>query len=123
MRLRVGPDKDSKEFVLLSNSTVLASGVASAHQGIRVCVHGNGQPGKLEITLVRDTNSLDERRYSAAIHYGESSTHDIPWSTFQLATKNVTAPPMPCPFDGLIISGTRESGTPITVESASLLPR
>ena len=120
--LRVGPEKGGKEFVLLSNSAVLASGVAPKRKGMRVRVNGNGQPGKLKVALVRDTNSLDERSYTAECDYAaESSTHDLPWSTFQLATKNVAAPPMPGSFDGVILSGTREDGSSIILESLTFL--
>jgi hypothetical protein len=116
--LRVGPEQGGKDFVLLSNSAGLASGAASKHHGIRLRINGNGQPGKLKVTLVRDTNSLDERSYTAECDYtGASSTHDLPWSAFSLATKNTTAPPMPCAFYGLIFSGTREDGSVLHIES------
>ena len=120
--LRVGPDKGGKEFVLLTNSVVLASGVASAHRGIRVRVHGNGQPGRLKVALLRDTNSLDERAYSAEVaHTAGESEHDLLWSAFKLTTRNVAASPMPCPFDGITVSGRRGSGSPITIESITFV--
>lgn len=120
--IKVGPEKGGKEFVLISNSAVLGSGVALRKQGLALRVHGNGQPGKLKVSLVRDTNSLDERAYAAEIAYAAgASEHRIPWSQFKLATKNATGPPMPCPFDGLLLSGTREDGTALTVESVALL--
>ena len=114
--LTLGPDKGGKEFMLLSNSAVLASGVAARHKGVHLRIHGHGQPGKLKVTLLRDTNSLDEHAYAAEVAYlADASEHDIPWSAFKLATKNVTAPPMPCPFDGLMLSGERNDETPLTV--------
>jgi dienelactone hydrolase len=120
--LRLGPEQGGKDFVLLSNSAVLASGAAAKHHGIRIRINGNGHPGKLKVTLVRDTNSLDERSYTAECDYtGASSTHDLPWNAFSLATKNTTAPPMPCPFDGLILSGTREDGSPLHIEAITFL--
>ena len=120
--LRVGPDRGGEEFVLLTNSVVLASGAAPAHKGIAIRVNGNGQAGRLKVALVRDTNSLDQRAYTAEIaHTAGTGEHALPWATFKLTTGNVTAPPMPSPFDGLIVSGTRESGTPITVESIAFI--
>jgi len=120
--LLVGPDKGGRDFVLLTNSVILASGRASVHKGIAVRVNGNGEPGRLEVKLVRDTNSLDERAYTAEVTYGAGTReHALPWSAFKLSTRNATGPPMPSPFDGLIVSGTRESGTPVTVETTSFI--
>ncbi len=119
--LRIGPDKGGKEFILLSNSAILASGVASRHSGLRLRVNGNGKAGTLKVTLLRDTNSLDERAYAAEIDYDAGAgEHEIPWTAFKLETKNVIAPPMPCPFDGLVLSGTRDDGTGLIVEHIGL---
>jgi dienelactone hydrolase len=120
--LKLGPQKKQKDFYLLSNSVLLASGIASRHPGIRVCINGNGRAGRLQVTFLRDTASLDERAYTAEIAYADgASEHDVPWSDFKLTTKNVTAPPMPCPFDGLVLSGTRADGTPLIVESIAYI--
>ena len=87
-------------------------------------VNGHGKSGKLQFSLLRDTNSLDEHKYTAEIDYaGEASDHGIPWGAFQLTTKNVTAPPMACPFDGLVVSGTRENGTPVTIEAIAFMSK
>ncbi len=121
--LKLGPDKGGKEFALVSNSAILASGVAAQHKGLQLRIHGHGAAGVLKITLLRDTNSLDERAYTAEIAYAAASAlFDLPWSAFKLTTRSVTAPPLPCPFDGLAFSGTRENGQPLTIEAATLLP-
>jgi hypothetical protein len=120
--LRVGPADGGKEFHLLTNSAVLASGVASSHKGIRLTLNGNGRAGLLKVMLLRDTNSLDERAYAAELAYSaEQSEHKIAWSDFLLTTKNARAPTMPCPFDGVVVSGIREDGSPIEVQSISLI--
>jgi dienelactone hydrolase len=120
--LRLGPDKAGKEFVLLTNSVVLASGVATRQKGLHLRINGNGQAGTLTVTLLRDTNSLDERAYRAEIAYGRgTSEHDIPWAALRLATKNVAAAPMPCPLDGLMLSGRRDGQSPLTLEALTFI--
>jgi dienelactone hydrolase len=120
--LKLGPDKGGKDFALVSNSAILASGVAAQHQGLHLRVNGNGAAGTLKVTLLRDTNSLDERAYTAEIKYpADASEHDLSWSAFKLTTKNVTAPPLPCPFDGVMFSGARENGQPLSIEAVKLV--
>ena len=119
--LRIGPDKGGKNFLLLTNSVVLASGVASRYQGIHLRLDGNQQAGTLTVAILRDTNSLDERAYTAEIGYeGGTREYDIPWAAFRLTTKNATAPLMPVPFDGLMLSGARDGQSPLTVEGLML---
>ncbi len=119
--LQVGPQPGGKDFHLLTNSAVLASGIAATHKGIYLKMNGNGLSGALKVILLRDTNSLDERVYTAEVNYSAAeSEHEIAWSDFQLTTADATAPTMPSPFDGLIFSGTRQDGSSISIQSISL---
>jgi len=118
--LQVGPDEGGREFILLTNSVILASGVASQHSGVRVEVNGNGQSGTLKITLLRDTNSLDEIRYTASREYGAGTTHlNIRWDEFKPSRK--TSGGTPWPFDGLLVEGERAGGVPLTLKVIAFL--
>lgn len=119
-RLHVAPARDAREFVVLSNSVVLASGTAARHRGIRVRVDGNGQSGTLDVSLTRDGGSLDEVAYRAAIHYAPSTnTFELPWSEFH--ARNGGESPV-WPFDGLQLGGQRDNGRELIVEAIELLP-
>jgi dienelactone hydrolase len=114
--LSLRPTGANREFCALTNSALLASGRAAQHPGLRLQIDGRGQAGTLKVTLTRDTMNLDERAYVAEIAYAAGAgEYPLAWSAFKLATKNVTAPPMPCPFDGLMLSGARADGTPLIV--------
>ncbi len=123
-RLRLGPGKGGAKFCLLTNSVILASGRARDSRGLEVRIHGNGHAGRLQITLLRDCNSLDQCAYAATIEYGPgTSEHEIPWRGFRLRAKSAGRAPKPRPFDGLLLAGERTSGTPITIERLALLPK
>jgi len=74
--------------------------------------------------IFQDTNGLDEIAWTAEVDYpADSSECEIPWSRFRPITLGVEAPPMPAPFDGLTLSGERESGSAIVIESIRWIAR
>lgn len=116
--IHLGPEQGGKEFMLITNSVVFASGVAARQQGLRLRLDGNGRSGTLKVTLLRDTHSLDEMAYAATIAYAAgASEHVLAWGDFKPETKHATAPDLPYPFDGLMLSGARDDGSPLLVEA------
>ena len=116
--LKVSPAEGGEEFILLTNSAILASGAAKNHPGIRVHIDGQGQAGRLKVTLLRDTNSLDESAWTAEIDFAaDSSECDLPWNEFSLITPGIEASAIPAGFDGLSLSGERKNGSAVVLES------
>jgi hypothetical protein len=121
--IRLGPDKGGKEFVLLSNSAILASGRAGKHKGIRLCIDGEGQAGTLKVAFLRDTNSLDEIAHVAEVTYDAGvTTHDIPWSAFRMTSKIASPVSLPAPFDAIQFSGARADEKRVTIQTVTLIP-
>ena len=127
--VRIGPEAGGKAFCALTNSVVMGSGRAPQCKGIRLTINGGGppngsaggKPGRVKVSLVRDSGSLDEIAYSAWVDYGPGSTaRDIAWAEFRTANK--TAPAHVWPFNGLQLEGVREDGSAIALESVMLLP-
>ena len=116
--LKLGPDKGGTKFVLISNSAILASGVAAQHRGVRLRINGNGQAGSLKVGLLRDTNSLDEQAYIAEVRYiAGNADYELPWMQFK---GPVGAANQPWPFDALRLDGTRPDGSMVSVETIEL---
>jgi dienelactone hydrolase len=118
--LSLRPAGDGREFCALTNSVGLVSSRAAQHPGVSLRIDGRGRPGTLKVTLAHNSMNLDERAYAAEIAYAAGvGEYKLAWETFKLETKNVTAPPLPGPFDGLLLSGTRDGNSPLVVERIS----
>ena len=123
-RLLVGPEPGGKEFMLLTNSVILASGSASHYLGLRLRVDGRGRTGEIKVALLRDTNSLDERSSIAGISYGaELGVHLVEWSRFRPEKADAKTSDRPFPFDGLVISGRRDDGSAIAVHEIAFVEK
>ena len=116
--LSLRPAGEGREFCALTNSVGLVGGRAAQHLGLRLRLDGRGSPGMLKVTLAHNSMNLDERAYAAEIAYAAGAgEYQLAWEAFKLETKNVTAPPLPGPFDGLVLSGQRNDGSPLIVET------
>jgi dienelactone hydrolase len=116
--LRVGPAGESREFALLSNSVVLSSGVASQYLGLRLRIDGNNQAGALSVSLLRNSGSMDEVASRAVIDFSAgSATYELPWVNFKSDGSEAA---QPWPFDGLLLGGRREGGSPLKIEAIEL---
>ena len=72
--LTFGPEKGGKQFTLLTNSVIMAAGHAQAHRGLQLAINGNGKPGELLISLVRNTGSVKtEEEFSHTLKYGPTN--------------------------------------------------
>lgn len=117
--IKLGPAQGGKKFCLLSNSVVLGSGVATQHHGVHLRINGNGHAGVLNVGLLRDTNSMDEQAYLAAVRYtAGSADYELPWSQFK---GSATAPNQLWPFDALRLEGARPDGSAVRLEVIEFL--
>jgi len=111
--LKVTPDKDG-QFLMLTNSVVLSSSHAAKHAGIRLVIDGQGQAGKIRVSIDQKPCTIDEISYVREVEYSATaSTIDIPWAQFA-GPANATGP---VPFQALRIEGSRDGGTPIVFNS------
>ncbi|MGC8863859.1 MAG: PhoPQ-activated protein PqaA family protein, partial [Armatimonadota bacterium] len=79
--LRIVPAKNERRFSLLTNSVVLAAGLASRYRGIRLVVNGCGRGGVLVVSLQRGSGSVQELSYSATVKYSATRTIiRVPWT-------------------------------------------
>jgi len=116
--LRIAPASDDRRFALLTNSVVLAAGLASKYRGIRLAVDGCGSNGSLVVSLRRESGSTSELAYSASVKYAASRTVVyIPWCVFKGPSE---AAVQPYPFDGLRLDGERADGSAFVVDSIGL---
>jgi len=122
--LKIIPKTAAAKFALITNSVILASGVASTHTGVRIVIDGGGEAGELNVALQRRAGSFHEEvtqgqiSYVKSVQYGAGiSTVDIPWTDFKGPGK---APALPYPFNGLRFIGQRASVTPLTIQSIEM---
>jgi hypothetical protein len=92
---------------------------AKNHRGLELAIDGNGKPGELLISLVRNTGSArTEEELSHTLKYAPAKArYQIPWPEF-ISVKSPGRSPLG--FDGLRIDGTRADGSMITMEDVSL---
>jgi len=122
--IKIIPKAAEARFALITNSVILASGVASTHTGIRLVIDGAGEAGELNVAMVRRAGSYHEEvtqgqiSYVKPVAYGASvTTIDIPWADFKGPKE---APALPYPFDGMRLIGKRSTLTPLTIQSIML---
>ncbi|MHB9035881.1 MAG: alpha/beta hydrolase family protein [Armatimonadota bacterium] len=114
-RISVGPVAGEKNFAVMTNSVILASGYARRHKGIRIVLDGCGQAGTITVALHRNWMSRDETAYSASVDYGEGrSTIDLLWDVFKGQAASL---PDYYPFDTLTLGGSRSDGSIMRIES------
>jgi hypothetical protein len=111
--VKAGPEGNGKQFTLLTNSIILAAGHGKTHRGLNLAIDGNGKPGEILISLVRNSGSTTtEEEFIHTLRYGPAKAHyRIAWSGF-ISAQNPGKSPLG--FDGLRIDGTRDDGSTIT---------
>ncbi len=118
---RIGPGAKQTHFAAVTCSAVLSRARANEFSGIRLALNVEMAEGKLLLKLCRYTRSNRELAYAAEVNYKPgTTTFDLPWSSFK---GKEGADPLPYPFDGLVLEGTRPDGFPIIIESLQLMPR
>ena len=123
--LRIGPaaGEPSKSFLVLTNSIGLASASAPKHPGLSFEIDGNGAPGELKVTLVRNFNTSlkKEEVFAHTIKYEKGAgRYDIPWADFVNAGG---AGSSLFPFDTLKIEGVRKDGSQLTISSIGFMDK
>lgn len=112
--IRVTSVKDDPHFLVLTDSAVLASGMANAARGVLVRLNGLGKAGTCTVQLWRDGPRQNKQTvYSATIEYSATETTvEIPWDQFKGpdgASNEVW------PFDTLALEGDRSADAPLRV--------
>ncbi len=116
----IGPGAGSTHFTAVTNSVILASARAKDYAGLRLTLNAVTD-GQLHVRLCRYTRTNREQACIAEVNYkAGKAAFDLPWS---FSTPQAGAAPLPAPFDGLVLEGTRAEGSPITVESLELMPK
>ena len=109
------------KFAALSGSVVLGSGQAASRNGIKIHVNGAGSAGAFAISIIRDSFSLDEVRYTATVKYSaESEIVAIEWKEFKLVRQKTDPLNSIFPFNGILIEGERSNITSLEIGAIEL---
>jgi hypothetical protein len=115
---QLGPDRTPNgTFSIVTNSLILGGPLSVRGRGLVLALDGNGRPGKLVVSLVRNFGAVHQVEFSAPIDYAAAAgTYELPWAAF----KNSAATDL-FPFESLRLDGARPDGSPLTVRSIRYL--
>ena len=108
---------ESGALSVCNNSIILASPYASARQGIRLVLNGNGTAGTVSVELHKRSQVPGSEIFSAAniaVNAGDTEII-IPWNQFISSG----ASSAPYPFNGIAIKSVRAGNAPLTLKELS----
>jgi hypothetical protein len=110
--LKITPAPDGK-FFLVTDSVGLSRPLADHHHGLRLVIDGQGQAGRLRLSLDREAGTADEASLVQEFAYGPATmTVDLPWSAFGAG--------LPA-YDALRLEGTRTDGAALILRRIAFL--
>ena len=117
--IELGPKAPQKNFAVVTNSFILASGQAQKHKGLELKIDGKGQAGTLDVILVRDySSSATQKEFTAKVKYENGAkSYPLAWKDF----KDNQGRSLVFPFDTIRIDGKREDSTPLVINEIKFL--
>jgi hypothetical protein len=109
---------EGEKFIAITNSVLLGRTEIKNYQGIELEVTGNGSPGKLKLSLVKNSCSTEEVKWETVIEYAAGvSIHKMIWDDFE---SNNPGNKELLSVDGLMLEGKRQDGSLITINNIKL---